>query len=321
VSSHALILHRPLGCEFDVGVFTNLTQDHLDFHADLEDYFQAKARLFAEYPRQSSKVFTGVINVDDPFGKRLTGETVGRVITYGIENPADLRAREIEARPTGITFTVADGEGERRIHLRLGGRFNVYNSLAAIGTARALRLDWDAIVAGLEAAPGVPGRFEAVDEGQPFAVIVDYAHTPDGLENVLRSARALQPRQLIVVFGCGGDRDRTKRPKMGRIAAELADRVVVTSDNPRSEAPVAIIEEILAGIDPADRRRMLVEVDRRAAIETAVARATPGDTVVIAGKGHEDYQILGDRKIHFDDREVAREALQAWFSPRRHREH
>jgi len=310
-SSHALALHRTLGCEFDVGVFTNLTQDHLDFHASLEDYFAAKARLFTDYPARSGKPFVGVINGDDPFGRRLVELCRGRVVTYAVEQPADLQAVDIEARPQGLRFTVVAAGERYPVRLRLGGRFNVYNSLAAIGAARALGLDWETILAGLATAPGVPGRFEAVDEGQPFAVLVDYAHTPDGLENVLRSARDLEPRQLIVVFGCGGDRDRTKRPKMGRIAAERADRVVVTSDNPRTEDPEAILAEIVAGIPPEVRSRVRVIPDRREAIRTAIGMAGAGDLVVIAGKGHEDYQIVGTTKHPFDDREEARAALRA----------
>jgi UDP-N-acetylmuramyl-tripeptide synthetase len=218
-----------------------------------------------------------------------------------------------------------------RIRLRLGGHFNVYNALAAIGVGVAAGLPWETVAAGLEAVRGVPGRFEAVDEGQPFAVLVDYAHTPDGLLNVLRAARALSPRRLIVVFGCGGDRDRTKRPIMGRMAAEYADLAIVTSDNPRSENPDAIIAEILTGMEggarransegngttvPGARSSLLAEVvaepDRRAAIERAIRSAGPGDLVLIAGKGHEDYQIFADRTVHFDDREVAREALRAY---------
>jgi UDP-N-acetylmuramoyl-L-alanyl-D-glutamate--2,6-diaminopimelate ligase len=311
VSSHALALGRTLGCEFDVGVFTNLTQDHLDFHPDLEDYFQSKARLFTEYPRDSEKPFTAVINWDDPFGVRLAEQSRGGVTTYGTGERAGLRATAVTAAPARIEYTLT-GEGtSHRVRLPIGGLFNVSNSLAAIGAARALGIEWEAILDGLAGAVGVPGRFEPVAEGQPFSVIVDYAHSPDGLENVLASARALAPRRLAVVFGCGGDRDRTKRPLMGGIGARLADRVYLTSDNPRSEEPEAILRDIQAGIALEQRSRTSVEPDRRAAIFAAVAEAGEGDIVVIAGKGHETYQIFPTGTVHFDDREVAREAIRA----------
>lgn len=313
-SSHALHQGRTLGCEFDVGVFTNLTQDHLDYHADMEEYFAAKALLFTEYPGMTAKPFTGVINVDDPFGRRLAEMSAGRVITYGIENEATLRAGNVVASPTGLEFDLAAPEGRFPVRLRLGGLFNVYNSLAAMGAARALGIEWETILTTLAAAPGVPGRFESVDTGAlPFSVLVDYAHTPDGLENVLRAARALKPRRLIAVFGCGGDRDRTKRPIMGRLAAELADQVIVTSDNPRTEDPDAIIREIMAGI-PAAAAAVEAQADRRTAIVRAVGLAGEGDLVVIAGKGHENYQIFRDGTIHFDDREEARKAIDARLS-------
>lgn len=314
VSSHALVLQRTAGCEFDVAIFTNLTQDHLDFHHTMEEYFQAKALLFTEYPRSSRKAFTGVINIDDPYGQRLAELTEGTVLTYGIEQPADLRATEIEGTARGLRYRLETADGVFPVSLRLGGLFNVYNSLGAIGAARALGISWDVLLPALAQASGVPGRFESVEvEGEEpeFSVIVDYAHSPDGLANVLRSARALQPRRLISVFGCGGDRDRTKRPIMGRIAAELSDRVIVTSDNPRSEDPYAILQEIMTGI-PAERRDAVEpEVDRRAAIRRAVQLAGPGDLVVIAGKGHETYQIFAHETIHFDDREEARAAIHA----------
>jgi UDP-N-acetylmuramoyl-L-alanyl-D-glutamate--2,6-diaminopimelate ligase len=313
VSSHALAQDRTRGCEYEVGVFTNLTQDHLDYHKDMEDYFQAKALLFTRYPEQGTRPFTGVLNVDDPYGRRLADMTKGKVLTYGVEGQADLRASGITGDAGALRFDVTAREGVFPIQLRLGGLFNVFNSLAAMGAARALGIEWDVIVPALASASGVPGRFESVETGQDFHVIVDYAHSPDGVDNVLRAARALNPRRLIVVFGCGGDRDRTKRPIMGRIAAELADQVVVTSDNPRSEDPEAIIAEILTGTSQGAARVDTI-VDRRAAIEHAVRLAGPGDLVVIAGKGHEDYQIFADRTIHFDDREEARNAAHARLS-------
>jgi UDP-N-acetylmuramoyl-L-alanyl-D-glutamate--2,6-diaminopimelate ligase len=314
VSSHALALDRTLGTEFDVGVFTNLTQDHLDFHETLDDYFAAKARLFTDYPGRASKPFSAVINVDDPYGRRLRAVARGQIVTYGIDREAGLRATEVHASPAGIRFQVSLKETPpQTLQLRLGGRFNVSNALAALAAAHASGLDWERSLAALAAVPGIPGRFESVDAGQEFAVVVDYAHSPDGLLNVLNAARALEPARLITVFGCGGDRDRGKRPIMGRIAAEMADIAVVTSDNPRSEDPAAIIREIMSGIEAAAERRaqILVEPDRRAAIAEAIHLARPGDLVLIAGKGHENYQIFADRTIHFDDREVAREVLGA----------
>jgi UDP-N-acetylmuramoyl-L-alanyl-D-glutamate--2,6-diaminopimelate ligase len=318
VSSHALSLGRTLGCEFDVAVFTNLTQDHLDFHPTMEEYFEAKALLFTEYPAASDKPFTAVVNVDDPYGRRLAdrvaGRSRGRVLRYGIESEAELRASGIEASPTGLTFTLTAPDDTFPVRLRIGGLFNVYNSLAAMGAARAIGVPWNTILAALAETPGVPGRFESVDEGQPFSVIVDYAHSPDGVENVLRAGRALNPRRLIVVFGCGGDRDPLKRPIMGRLAAELADTVIITSDNPRSEDPLEIIRQIREGI-PADAGAAIeTEPDRRAAIERAVALAEPDDLVILAGKGHETYQIFPDRTIHFDDGEEARKAIHARLS-------
>jgi len=308
VSSHALELGRTLGCEFDVGVFTNLTQDHLDFHPTMEDYFQAKARLFTEYPGRTDKPFTAVINTDDEYGRRLAERSAGRVLTYGVAGEAELRASGVEATATGLSFQVTAPEGRFPVTLRLGGLFNVYNSLAAMGAARALGLPWETIREALATAAGVPGRFESVETGRDFSVIVDYAHSPDGVENVLRAGRALRPERLVAVFGCGGDRDPLKRPIMGRLAAELADHVVVTSDNPRSEDPDAIIRQILEGI-PAGAS-VETEPDRGEAIRRAIQAARPGDLIVIAGKGHENYQIFADRTIHFDDREEARKALQ-----------
>ncbi len=325
VSSHALHQGRTLGCEFDVAVFTNLTQDHLDYHVDMESYFEAKAALFTDYPQRTSKATTAVVNVDDPYGRRLVERLSTRSITYGVEQEADLRASAIEASPTGVAFRLTTPEGEFPVQIRLGGLFNVYNSLAALGAGRALGLEWDVLLRGLQSSPGVPGRFESVfssdpalRERQEFSVIVDYAHTPDGLENVLRAGRALNPRRLIAVFGCGGDRDRTKRPIMGRLAAELADRVIVTSDNPRTEEPLGILDEIVAGI-PADRHsavmtEVMTEVNRRTAIQAAIREAEAGDLVVIAGKGHETYQIFAHETVHFDDREEARIALDARLS-------
>ena len=309
VSSHALAMRRTMGCEFDIGVFTNLTQDHLDFHRSLEDYLDAKLTFFREYAKASSKQFTAIVNVDDPNGERVARATCGTVLTYGIHRPADVRAARIHAAAGGIEFHVACTVGEFDVKMRLGGSFNVYNSLAAVGVGIALGLGVREIRTGLEAVPAVAGRFEAVDCAQDFSVIVDYAHTPDGLENVLHSARELAKARLIVVFGCGGDRDRAKRPIMGRIAADLADVCIVTSDNPRSESPDAIIGDIVAGIDGGRKTAVEVVPDRRDAIKQALDIASAGDLVVIAGKGHETYQIFKDQVVHFDDREVVRELL------------
>jgi UDP-N-acetylmuramoyl-L-alanyl-D-glutamate--2,6-diaminopimelate ligase len=309
VSSHALALHRADGIHFDVKVFTNLTQDHLDFHSDMEDYFAAKRALF----EPGSGEGVPVINVDDPYGSRLAEELRddgAKPLTFsasGVE--ADLAAAEISFDANGATFRCRAPGGELDVRTPLPGEFNVENALAALSAAHALGLDLGDAAATLASVQRVPGRFEPIDEGQPFAVLVDYAHTPDSLENVLRAARRITSGRLIAVFGCGGDRDREKRPLMGRAGAELSDLAIVTSDNPRSEDPEAIIEEILAGVD--DRGGVVVEANRRAAISRALADAGAGDTVVIAGKGHEQGQEFeGGRKIPFDDRDVARDELR-----------
>jgi UDP-N-acetylmuramoyl-L-alanyl-D-glutamate--2,6-diaminopimelate ligase len=302
VSSHALALHRADAIHFDVAVFTNLTQDHLDFHADMGGYFQAKRRLFEAGPG------VAVVNVDDEYGDRLASEfECLRVSAEGWD--ADFIARDVSFDADGAAFTVVERDHETRVRTRLPGDFNVSNALAAFAAARALGVEAEEVAAGLARAPAPPGRFEPVAEGQPFTVLVDYAHTPDSLENVLRAARRLTSGRVISVFGAGGDRDRAKRPLMGRAGAELSDLAIVTSDNPRSEPPGRIVEEVAAGAGAEEG--VEVEVDRRAAIARALAQAGPGDTVVIAGKGHEQGQELeGGRKIPFDDREVAREELR-----------
>ncbi len=302
VSSHALTLHRADAIHFEVAVFTNLTQDHLDFHADMDDYFAAKRRLFEELaPRVS------IVNVDDPYGRRLAEAVEAR--TYSaVGGAADLSADAVELDAGGAHFEVRPG-GER-VRTGLPGHFNVANALAAYAAAVALGVEPRAAAAALAKAPAPPGRLEPVDEGQGFSVVVDYAHTPDSVENVLRAAREFTAGRLIAVFGAGGDRDRGKRPLMGRAGGELADLVVVTSDNPRSEDPAAIVEEVAAGARGL-AAAVEVEVDRRAAIALALARAGAGDTVVIAGKGHEQGQEFeGGRKVPFDDRDVARAELR-----------
>jgi len=286
-TSHGSQLGRLDGIRFSSLAFTNLTQDHLDLHGTMEAYFEAKRRLFLEGRPPAA------INVGDSWGRKLAGDRPD-ALTYGYADDAEIRPEALD----GIDF-------------KLKGRFNVENALAALASCRLLEIDDDAIARGLEAVEGVPGRFEAVDEGQPFTVLVDYAHTPDSLENVLTTARELTSGRLICVFGCGGDRDREKRPIMGRIAAELADVPIVTSDNPRSEDPGAIIDEILAGMD-GDAE---IVQDRRSAIAHAIETAEPGDVVVIAGKGHEQGQQFRDRTVPFDDREVAREALRRLGAP------
>lgn len=311
VSSHALVKQRTVGCEFDVGIYTNLTHEHLDFHKSLDEYFKAKMLLFTKYPQESSKPFTAIVNNDDPRGNEVSALAKGSVITYGIKNQADIMAEDISCGANGTSFHVKSRLVDFNVELKLGGMFNVYNTLAAIGAAIALNIDPDIIKRGLESVQTVDGRFESINCGQDFNLIVDYAHTPDSLENVLISAREITDNRVIVVFGCGGNRDRTKRPMMGQIASQLADISIITSDNPRREDPNAIIDEIMAGIDEKSGRLVERILDRHDAIERAIRLAQPGDTIVIAGKGHEDYQEFADRTAHFDDREVARELLSA----------
>jgi UDP-N-acetylmuramoyl-L-alanyl-D-glutamate--2,6-diaminopimelate ligase len=298
VSSHALELGRAEGIRFACRVFTNLTQDHLDFHPTMEDYFLAKRKLF-ELPG------VAIVNVDDAYGRRLAGE-VESPTTYSTEAPADFRARDVVFDPAGSSFVCETPDGPLELTTRLPGLFNVQNVLAAVAVARSFGVEGETIQAALAHADRVPGRFEPVDEGQDFTVLVDYAHTPEALDNVLRAARELARGRVHVVFGAGGDRDRSKRPLMGEVAQALADVVVVTSDNPRSEDPEAIVDEVLAGAGTDALR----EVDRRRAIALAIESAAEGDVVVIAGKGHEQGQEFeGGRKEPFDDVTVAREAL------------
>jgi UDP-N-acetylmuramoyl-L-alanyl-D-glutamate--2,6-diaminopimelate ligase len=283
-TSHGSELRRLDRVRFDVLVFTNLTEDHLDFHETMEAYFAAKRRLFGQAGRAA-------VNVGDPYGRRLAAELGADVLAFGFAPDAELGPEALEG-----------------LDVKLVGRFNAENVLGAVAAARLLGVGGEAIAAGVSALRGVPGRLEPVDEGQPFAVLVDYAHKPDALENVLRTARELARNRVLCVFGCGGDRDRGKRPRMGRIAAELADAAILTSDNPRSEDPLAIIGEVLAGVGPGE---LEVEPDRRAAIRRALELAEAGDVVVIAGKGHEQGQEIAGKKLPFDDRAVARETLRA----------
>ncbi len=306
VSSHSLVLHRPWRCAFDVGVFTNLSQDHLDFHEDIDRYFEAKLLLFTEYAEASGKPMVGAVNLDDAFGPRIAERARCPVLGYGVGEECDVRAVGAEFGGMGSTFELRTPSGRAQVELGLPGIFNVQNALAAAAAAEAMGIEPGVIADGLSAMRAVPGRFEVVDAGQPFGVIVDFAHTPHALENVLRAARELSPRRLICVFGCGGDRDPNKRSTMGRAGTELADFTVITSDNPRSEEPLAIIDAIVAG---AAGDRYATEPDRRAAIRMALEMAQAGDIVIIAGKGHETYQIFAGRTIDFDDRQVARELI------------
>ena len=316
VSSHALVLGRADAIHFDVAAFTNLTQDHLDFHTDMDDYFEAKRLLFVP-PEGGDGIVPGtaVVNVDDAYGRRLVMDLqragAPPVVTFSAAGHlADLTAHDVSFDASGTRFTLHGRGPARQVALRLPGHFNVENALAALSSALALGIDLDTVIEALAVADPVPGRMEPIDAGQDFGVIVDYAHTPDSLENVLRAARRLTDGELICAFGCGGDRDPLKRPLMGRAGAELADVAIVTSDNPRSEDPESIIDQILTGI-PEDRRdHVIVEPDRRRAIAAAIGRAGPGDLIVIAGKGHEQGQEFErGRKIPFDDRDVAREEL------------
>lgn len=313
VSSHALAMHRVEGMRFAAAVFTNLTRDHLDFHRDMASYFAAKRRLFDMLPPEAP----AVVNVDDPRGAELAS-SLPRVLTYALDRPADIRCHELHSSLEGLAFDVDTPRGPLSIRSPLVGRPNAYNIIAAVGVGVALDLPGEAIERGIAALESVPGRFQVVSgPGDDVRVVVDYAHTDDALKNLLETARPLAEGRLIVVFGCGGDRDRSKRPLMGAVAARLSDRVVLTSDNPRSEDPERIIDEIKLGLQPtpepgAPRREVTPFVaiaDRRRAIDQAIQQARAGDLVVIAGKGHEKYQVIGDRTLPFDDVEIARAAL------------
>ena len=314
VSSHAIALNRIAGCEFDIGVFTNITRDHLDFHQTFDNYIDAKAGLFRSLGiSDSSKINKmAIINIDDAAGAVMQMNSSCGVITYGLGANALLRATNIHVHADGVSFTIEGSFGTMPLKLKITGIFNVYNVLAAIGAALAEQVDWTVIKSALEEFESVPGRFELVRTNLPFSIIVDYAHTPDGLENILKTAREFALGRIIVVFGCGGDRDRTKRPIMGQLAVDYADIAIATSDNPRTEDPAAILQEVEAGMARGitDGKRYEVIGDRRSAIKRALQLAEKQDIVIIAGKGHETYQILGNETIHFDDREVARQLAQ-----------
>jgi UDP-N-acetylmuramoyl-L-alanyl-D-glutamate--2,6-diaminopimelate ligase len=306
-SSHALALDRLWGCRFAAAIFTNLTRDHLDFHKTFDEYFAAKRRLFQGTGEEAPLV--GVVNTDDEYGPRLVG-LAQRTITYGLTARAQVTTKKFALNASGLDFTAETPTGKIEVHSRLVGRINVYNILAAIATGVALDLPRTAIEAGIAALDAVPGRFERIDLGQPFTVIVDYAHTDDALRNLLSTAQELDSSaRIITLFGCGGERDRSKRPLMGEVAGRMSDLVVLTSDNPRGEDPLLIINDALVGLQRTSAK-VLVEPDRRRAIEIAIERALPGDIVLLAGKGHETTQVLKGRTVPFDDREVARDMLR-----------
>ncbi len=307
VSSHSLDQDRVMGLTFDCGIFTNLSQDHLDYHQDMEAYFLAKKRLFDAYLKGAA-----VINADDAFGQRLVRDLPG-ALTYGRQSDALIRVRSLRADNEGLHLTLSSPAGDLHLDTRLMGEVNAYNIMACVGTSIASGIDMGAVVSGIEALREVPGRMEPVRNRLGLTVLVDFAHTPDALRHALASARSLTKGRLISVFGCGGDRDRAKRPLMGSIAARASDVVIVTSDNPRSEDPAAIIKDIVAGID--DRSRLMVEPDRREAIRLGIGLMKSGDCLLIAGKGHETYQIIGSQRLSFDDRVCAAQCLEEVSRP------
>ncbi len=306
-SSHSLAMDRLWGCHFQAAVFTNLTREHMDFHKTFEDYFAAKKRLFEGTGAGAPEV--AVLNADDEFGQRLAG-LAKKTVTYGLESDADITTKKFQLTFDGLMFTAHTPNGRVHVVSRLVGRINVYNILAAIGAAQALDLSNDVIENGIRNLESVSGRFQRIDLGQPFLVIVDYAHTDDALENLIRTARELNPKgRIITLFGCGGEKDRTKRPVMGEVTGRLSDLTILSSDNPRSEDPLKIISDLIVGLQKT-AGKYLIEPDREKAISMAMEEARSGDIVLLAGKGHENYQILADRTIAFDDREMARRALR-----------
>jgi UDP-N-acetylmuramoyl-L-alanyl-D-glutamate--2,6-diaminopimelate ligase len=306
VSSHALTMKRVYGTKISVGVFSNLTPEHLDFHEDMEDYYLAKRLLFAREGENHPD--RAVINVDDRYGRRLVSEVCCPVVRFGIESEADVRLIDRRGLADRIELRILTPQGEMVLETHLIGRANIYNILAAVGTAVSLGIDTRSIQRGIKSMARIPGRLERIDEGQPFGVLVDYAHTPHALEVLLTAAAELPHGKLITVFGCGGGRDRKKRPMMGEIAARLSDFVIVTSDNPRTEDPTRILAEVEPGLTKQGAEYRLV-ADRREAITLALSMARSGDMIVIAGKGHEEYQIIGNQSFPFDDRAIARELI------------
>lgn len=312
-SSHALDMGRLRGCNFHTAVFTNLTQDHLDYHATMENYKHAKSLLFSQlgnhYDFESMK--TAVLNADDSASELFARVTSARVITYGIENKADVSAADIRITSKGTSYTLHTFAGTTQLNLQLIGKFNVYNTLAAVACALSEGVSLADIKQSLEAVKGVNGRFEAVDAGQNFTVIVDYSHTPDSLDNALSTVKEFAQGKVFCIVGCGGDRDRTKRPIMAKIATNYADVTVLTSDNPRSEEPLAILKDMEAGLKDVASDKYISLVDRREAIQYAVSQAQENDVILIAGKGHETYQIIKGEVLSFDDREVARQSIRS----------
>ncbi len=328
VSSHALHQRRVDGIAYDAGVFTNLSQDHLDYHGTMEAYAEAKLRLFTDLPAQSTKPFRSIINLDTEWSAWFTERCKGELWTYGTSPQAHIRARVPSTGllgsttlPTahcplpqlreGISFTVEWEQGAFAVRTHLSVPYNLYNALAGVATALSLGIPIPAIQKGIESLSAVPGRFERVPLSAPYEVVIDFAHTPDALRNLLQSARQLNPQRLTVVFGCGGDRDPTKRPLMGAIAVQLADRVIITSDNPRTEDPLQIIQQIMQGIPESERERVWIEPDRRRAIWLALETAQQGELILLAGKGHEPYQIIGTTKYPFSDRQVVLDYIGA----------
>ena len=309
VSSHALALGRVYGLNFSAAVFTNLTRDHLDFHHTMDEYFAAKQMLFTGAGGEAPRL--AAINRDDEYGRKIRTGPATTKLWYGFGADSTVRARHISSSFQGLKFDVQYGDAHFPVTSPLVGKINVYNILAAASVTLGLGIAPESVARGIAALHSVPGRFERVDEGQPFMIVVDYAHTDDALRNTINVARNLGPKRIVTLFGCGGDRDRTKRPLMGQAAAELSDYVVLTSDNPRSEDPLAIMNDALVGIRRKDVAHV-IEPDRRTAITRAIKEAKPGDIVILAGKGHETYQVLKDQTIHFDDREVAREVLKGF---------
>jgi UDP-N-acetylmuramoyl-L-alanyl-D-glutamate--2,6-diaminopimelate ligase len=311
VSSHALALRRVVGCRFKTALFTNISQDHLDFHQDMDDYLRTKAILFRMLSLEDKcEPRFAIVNCDDPGAGEILAASQVNVVTYGLGEKAMVRATEVEVTSKGVSFLIVTPWGASRVALKLTGLFNVYNALAALAAGGADGLPLEEMIKSLQSVSGVRGRFEKIDRGQDYTVIVDYAHTPDGLEKVLETAREITSGKLISVFGCGGDRDRGKRPLMGEIAARLCDLAVVTSDNPRTEDPLTIIADVRKGMNGISGVNYVTIPDRRQAIAYALGRASAGDVVVIAGKGHEDYQIIGSRKFPFDDREEVTKFLE-----------
>lgn len=302
VSSHSLVLSRVFGIEFEVGIFTNLTQDHLDFHITMDNYFEAKNMLF-------SMCKTAVINVDDGYGAKIAERAKCAKMTYSIDNKADFMAENLRISARGILFDLLNGDEKYAVRLGIPGRFSVYNAMAAVVTCIGLGINADEALTALTVARGVKGRAETVYTDTDYTVIIDYAHTPDGLENIISTVSEFAQGRVITLFGCGGDRDNTKRPIMGEIAGKLSDYCIITSDNPRTEDPALIIEQIEAGIKKSDCEYVTI-LNRREAIEYALTVGKKGDCIILAGKGHETYQIIGEEKIDFDERDVIKEILE-----------